>query len=124
MIKSYAVVLGIVFSLVAASVHAQSALDDPIAKRQMCSTLGLAFHNSAAISNENIENMRTRAGGGASTDAFLVPMIAGAQRLSATSDALERRYSKANTPAEVAEAAALSQKPLKPMRDMAALCMK
>lgn len=124
MIKIYAAVLGIVFSLVAASVHAQSAPDDPIAKRQMCSTLGLAFHNSAAISNENIETMRTRGGGGASADAFLAPMIAGAQRLSDTADALEHRYGKANTPAQVAEAAALSQKPLKPMRDMAALCLK
>ncbi len=92
-----------------------------------CAMLGLAFHNSAAITLENVKTMRTR-GQSASTspeslDAFLAPMEAQSQKLTDTANALEHRYGKATAASQVAEASALSQKPLKPMKDLAAKCL-
>ena len=92
-----------------------------------CAMLGLAFHNSAAITLENVKTMRTR-GQSASTspaslDAFVTPMEAQSQKLTDTANALERRYGKATTASQAAEANALSQKPLKPMKDLAAKCL-
>ena len=92
-----------------------------------CAMLGLAFHNSAAITLENVKTMRTRgqnaATSPASLDAFLAPMEAQSQKLTDTANALEHRYGKATAASQVAEASALSQKPLKPMKDLAAKCL-
>ena len=51
-------------------------------------------------------------------------MEAQSQKLTDTANALERRYGKATTASQVAQAEALSQKPLKPMKDLAANCLK
>ena len=120
MIKTRLTAAGMTIGLIAVSAHAQpvpAALTaDPVA----CSTLGLAFQDSAAISHQNVETLRSRG----MSSSILDSMTANAQKSIDTGLALEHRYGKAATPAQIADAAAMAQKPLKPMRDMAAVCLK
>lgn len=128
MIKVHLPFCGLLIGLVATAAYSDVVPSALEVTPSNCATLGLAFHNSAAITLENVKTMRTR-GQSASTspaslDAFLAPMEAQSQKLTDTANALERRYGKATTPFQVAEANALSQKPLKPMKDLAAKCLK
>lgn len=123
MIKIYSGVSGALMAIAATVAPAQSLQVDP-ARQRMCSTLGLAFQNSAAISDEDVETLHSRGTSGEALDAFLAPMKAGAKRLRDTGNALEQRYGKVDTPEQIAEAKALSQKPLKPMRELSVECLK
>lgn len=91
--------------------------------RQSCATLGLAFSYSAIIVDENIATMKSR-GKPYSSPEFIAPSERAATELRATSKALEVRYGKPGTAAEMAEAKALSEKRLQPMRDAAAICLR
>ena len=128
MIKVHLPLCGLLIGLVATAAYSEVVPGVLEATPSNCAMLGLAFHNSAAITLENVKTMRTR-GQSASTspaslDAFLAPMEAQSQKLTDTANALERRYGKAKAASQVAQAEALSQKPLKPMKDLAANCLK
>ena len=127
MIKLHLALCGLLIGLAATAAYSQVVPGVLEASPGNCAMLGLAFHNSAAITLENVKTMRTRGQSGsasaASLDAFLAPMEAQSQKLTDTANALERRYGKATTASQVAEANALSQKPLKPMKDLAAKCL-
>ena len=120
MIRKQLTAASVTIGLIAVSAHAQPAPAAPTADPVACSTLGLAFQNSAAISHQNVETLRSRGMSGS----ILNSMMANAQKLTDTGLALEHRYGRAETPDQVAEAAAMAQKPLKPMRDAAAVCLK
>lgn len=118
MIKLHLALCSLLIGLAATAAHSEVVPGNLEATPGNCAMLGHAFHNSAAITLENVKTMRTRG-----LDAFLAPMEAQSQKLTDTANALERRYGKATTPSQVAEANALSQKPLKPMKDLAAKCL-
>lgn len=111
----------ILISLAATTAFAQIVPDDAAGKRLACSTLGLAFHYSAAITDQSIKTLR--ASNGSFDEDFFGHMQAQSQKKTDMGNQLERRYGKASTDAQVADAKALSQKPLKPMWDMSEKCL-
>lgn len=119
--KVYYAACSLLISLAATAAYAQTVPDDAVGKRLTCSTLGLAFHYSAAITDESIKTLRARPiplG-----EDFFGRMKAQSQKKTDMGNQLERRYGKAITDAQVADAKALSQKPLKPMWDMSEKCL-
>ena len=112
----------LVISLVATVAHSQIVPGDPDGKRMMCSTLGLAFHYSAAITDESIKTLRSGSHGSFDED-FFNHMKAQSQKKTDMGNTLEHRYGKASTTTQMTEAKALSQKPLKPMWDMSEKCL-
>jgi hypothetical protein len=99
--------------------HAHAATDDTDAKRQSCATLALAFHKSADITDKSAATMSQRFPGMDTTG-----MVASSKKKTDMANNLERRFGKAQTDAQVTEAEAMSQKPLKPMWDASEQCLK
>lgn len=120
--KFHAAACAILISLAAMVAHAQIVPEDATAKRAACATLGLAFHYSAAITDDSIKSLG--ASNGSLGEDFFSRMKAQSQKKTDMGNQLERRYGKANIDAQTAEAKSLSQKPLKPMWDMSEKCLK
>ena len=99
---------------------AHAATDDSTdAKRHSCATLALAFHKSAAITDKSIAMMAQR-----NPEMDTAGMVANSKKKTDMANDLERRFGKADTDAQIAEAEAMSQKKLKPMWDAAEECLK
>ena len=98
--------------------HAHAATDDA-AKRQSCATLALAFHKSAAITDKSVAMMSQN-----NPAMDTAGMKANSKKKTDMANNLERRFGKADTDAQAAEAEAMSQKPLKPMWDASEQCLK
>jgi hypothetical protein len=119
MMKLCSAACAALIALGAAVAPAQAATDDAAAKAHSCATLALAFHKSAAITDKTIALLSQ------GNPAMANPsMVANSKKRTDMANTLERRYGKADTDAQVAEAEAMSQKPLKPMLDASEECLK
>ncbi len=101
------------------AVGAHAATDDANAKRHSCATLALAFHKSAAITDSSVAKMLQL-----NPAMDTAGMVANSKKKTDMANTLERRFGKADTDAQLAEAEAMSQKALKPMWDASEQCLK
>jgi hypothetical protein len=119
MMRICAAACAVYFGLGAVGAPVHAATDDAAAKRSSCATLALAFHKSAAISDKSIAMMAQR-----DPPMDTTGMVANSKKKTDMANELERRFGKADTASQLAEAEAMSQQKLKPMWDAAEICLK
>jgi hypothetical protein len=116
--KIYLASCSLLISLTAGGAHAETIPSDAAGKRRACATLGLAFRDSVVITEDIIHSLS--AGGGAPFPS----MLASVKKTSDMANTLEQRYGKTAGPEKIADAKAMSEKPLKPMWDMSEQCLQ
>ena len=111
--------------LVTTVAHSQTLPTDVADKKSKCAMIGSLYHklgNGDSVASARGFAQRNGYSAQQTTD-FLSALIQGDKDSNAAGDVLEKRYGKATSPEQIAEVNALSQKPTRVWKPMAAECL-